>query len=187
MTDLYSLPITVTLGGREYPVNADFRQVLKIIYALENPDWPEFLRWQVALELFCPGVPDEHRAAAMEFLASFISCGGPDTPGPRLLDWQKDAAVIISDVNRAAGKELRQEKFVHWWTFLGWFHAIGQGQLATLVSIRDKRRRGQKLEAWEQEYYRQNKALVDLPPRLTSAEQAERERLNALVNGSPAG
>ena len=182
MTDLYTLPRSMTLGGREYPIHADFRQILRIIYVLEDPQWPEFLRWQVALELFCPGVPDGYRAQALEFLGSFIRCGAPDVPGPRLLDWQKDAAVIISDVNKAAGRELRQEKFVHWWTFLGWFHAIGQGQLATLVSIRDKRRRGQKLEGWEQEFYSQNKQQVDLPPRLTAAEEAERARLNMLLN-----
>ena len=39
---------------------------------------------------------------------------------------------------------------------------IGQGQLSLLVSIRDKRRRGEKLEPWEESYYRQNKAAVEL-------------------------
>ena len=183
MRDLYRLPVSVRLGGNDYPINGDFRRVLQIIGVLERPDWPEFLRWQVALELFCPGVPDEFRAQAMEQLADFIRCGAPDTPGPKLLDWQQDAQVIMSDVNKASGRELRQEDFVHWWTFLGWFHAIGQGQLATLVSIRDKRRRGVKLEPWEQEYYRQNKLQVDLPPRLTPQEQAQRDALNRLLDG----
>lgn len=187
MKDLYRLPVTIRLGQREYPIGADFRRVLQIIAVLEKPEWPEFLRWQVALELFCPGVPDEYRAQAMEQLADFIRCGAQEVPGPKLLDWQQDAAVIISDVNKASGRELRAEEFVHWWTFLGWFHAIGQGQLATLVSIRDKRRRGGKLEPWEQEYYRQNKAQVDLPPRLTPQEQLERDRLNCLLNGGDKG
>ena len=183
MQQLYRLPVTICLGGRDYPICADFRRILQIIGVLETQQWPEFLRWQVALELFCPNVPDAHRPEAMEKLADFIRCGAPDTPGPRLLDWQQDAQVIMSDVNKAAGRELRQEDFVHWWTFLGWFHAIGQGQLATLVSIRDKRRRGQKLEPWEQEYYRVNKHRVDLPARLTPREQAQRDALNRLLDG----
>ena len=181
MTDLYQLPRDVILGGKRYPICADFRRVITILSVLEDPAWPEFLRWQVALELFCPGVPDEHREQAMGLLADFIRCGAPDTPGPRLLDWRQDAAMIISDVNKVAGKELRAEEFVHWWTFLGWFHAIGQGQLSLLVSIRDKRRRGVKLEPWEEAYYQQNKAAVDLQKRCSSEEQAERDRLNRLL------
>lgn len=183
MTGLWQLPRTMVLGGREYPVNADFRRALEILGVLEDPQWPEFFRWQVALALFCEEeIPDEDLPAAMEFLADFLRCGGPDTPGPKLLDWQQDAAVILSDVNRVAGREVREAEFIHWWTFLGWFHAIGQGQLATLVSIRDKLRRGQKLEGWEQEYYRLNKCAVDLPHRRTAAEQAEIDRLQHLLD-----
>lgn len=181
MTDLYSLPGEITLGGQTYPIYADFRRILRIIAVLENCQWPEFLRWQVALELFCPGVPDEYRENAMEQLADFIRCGAPDVPGPKLLDWQQDASVIISDVNKVAGRELRSEPFVHWWTFLGWFHAIGQGQLSTLVAIRDKRARGERLEPWEQEFYRQNKSRVDLKPALTPQEQAQKDALNRLL------
>lgn len=185
MKDPYRLPMTLTLGGKQYPIHPDFRRVLQIISVLEDPQWPEFLRWQVALELFCPGVPDKHRSEAMGLLADFIRCGAADTPGPRLLDWEQDAHVIISDVNKVAGRELRAEEFVHWWTFLGWFHAIGQGQLSTLVAIRSKRAKGEKLESWEQEFYRQNKAAVDLQPRLTPQEQAEKDALRRLLEEKP--
>lgn len=185
MTNLYQLPRTMTLGGQEYPICGDFRRALQILGVLENETWPEFLRWQVALALFCPReIPNEYRAQAMEFLSEFLRCGAPDTPGPKLLDWQQDAAVILSDVNRVAGREVREAEFLHWWTFLGWFHAIGQGQLATLVSIRDKLRRGQKLESWEQDFYRQNKAAVDLKPHRTAEEEAERARLERLLAGA---
>lgn len=183
MTDLWQLPRAMTLGGREYPINADFRRALEIIRVLEDPEWPEFFRWQVALALFCDEeIPDGYLVAAMEFLADFLRCGAPDTPGPKLLDWQQDAQAILADVNRVAGREVREAEFIHWWTFLGWFHAIGQGQLATLVSIRDKLRRGQKLEGWEQEYYRLNKGAVDLTPRRTVAEQAEIDQLQRLLD-----
>lgn len=187
MTDLWQLPRTMVLGGREYAVNADFRRALQILTVLEDPQYPEFFRWQVALALFCDQeIPDEHLAEALEFLGDFLRCGAADTPGPKLLDWQQDAAVILSDVNRVAGREVREAEFIHWWTFLGWFHAIGQGQLATLVAIRDKLRRGQKLEPWEQEYYRQNKKSVDLKPRRTAAEQAEIDALQRLLDRAEA-
>lgn len=69
---------------------------------------------------------------------------------------------------------------------MAWFNSIGDGQLAALLRVRSKLRRGQKLQPWEQDYYRKNKAMVDLRPRLTPAEQAERQRLQRLLANPPA-
>ena len=101
--------------------------------------------------------------------------------GPRLLDWEQDAQIILADVNKVAGTEIRSLPFLHWWTFLSYFNAVGEGQLATLVSIREKRRTGKKLEKWEEEYYRKNKHRVDLKKRYTPEELAEQERLKKLL------
>ena len=87
----------------------------------------------------------------------------------------------MSDVNRVAGREIRDEAFVHWWTFLSWFHAIGEGQLSTLVSIRDKLRRGKKLEKWEQDFYRKHREQVELKKRFSARELEEQRRLNELL------
>ena len=100
---------------------------------------------------------------------------------PKLLDWQQDAQIIVADVNKAAGMEIRAMPYMHWWTFLSWFHAIGEGQLATVVSIRDKLRRGKKLEKWEQEYYRKNRNRVELKKRYSAEELAEQERIKKLL------
>lgn len=82
---------------------------------------------------------------------------------------------------RAQAMEVRVVAFLHWWTFMAYFNAIGEGQLSTLVSIRDKLRRGKKLEKWEQEYYRKNKERVDLKKRYSAEELAEQERLKKLL------
>ena len=103
--------------------------------------------------------------------------------GPKLLDWQQDADAIIAGVNKAAGQEIRSLPFVHWWTFLSWFHAMGEGQLSTLVTIREKLARGKRLEGWEKEFYRENKSRVDLKPRYSQEDLAEQERLKQLLNG----
>lgn len=182
MTELWRLPVEAEIGGRTYPLHTDFRDVLEIISFLEDEELPEFLRWQIAVGLFFEGgVPEAHRQEAMEFLAAFIRCGEADRPGPRLLDWQQDASVIIADVNRVSGQEVRAVKYMHWWTFLSWFHAIGEGQLSAIVAIRDKLRRGKRLEGWEREFYRENKARVDLKRRYTRQELREREQLERLL------
>lgn len=184
MTQLWSLPRALEVGGRSYPIRADFRQVLRVLDCLADPELPEFLRWLVALELFyAEAIPQEHRQEAARQLSEFLCCGQEQRPGPRLLDWQQDAALIISDVNRVAGRELRQEEFVHWWTFLGWFHAIGQGQLSDVVAIRDKLRRGRRLDSQEQEFYRRNKDRVDLKRRCTPGQAEEKQRLIAMLEG----
>ena len=119
---------------------------------------------------------------AMAYLADFIACGSRDSkPGTKLLDWEQDAQMIVADVNKVAGTEIRAMPFLHWWTFMSYFNAIGEGQLSTLISIRDKLRRGKKLEKWEQEYYRKNKDRVDLRKRYSAEELAEQQRLKMLL------
>ena len=54
---------------------------------------------------------------------------------------------------------------------MGYFQAIGEGQLSMLVSIREKLRSGKKLEPWEREYYQKNRSRVDFKQRYTAAEQ----------------
>ena len=179
------LPQFAVIGGVRYPIHTDFRDILEILAYLDDQQLPEFIRWQVALALFYQQpVPEEHTQEAMEFLCDFLRAGEPESQsGPRLLDWQQDSAMIVADINQVAGREIRSAQQIHWWTFLSWFHAIGEGQLSTVVSIRDKLRRGKKLEGWERDFYRENKNRVDLKKRYTPQEMAEQQRLNALLDG----
>ena len=183
---LWSLPTTAVIGGITYPIHADFRDILNIFRYLDDPDRPEYIRWRIAIALFYDGeIPEACRQEAMEYLAEFIACGErEEKPGPRLLDWEQDARVIVADVNKVAGAEIRSLPFLHWWTFVAFFNAIGDGQLSTLVSIRDKLRRGKPLEKWEREYYRKNKAMVDLKPRYSAEELAEQERIKRILGES---
>lgn len=179
----WNLPTSAVIGGREYPIHADYRDVLEIFAYLDDPDRPEYIRWQIALALFYDGeIPPAHMQEAMDYLSEFVSCGQRDArPGPKLMDWEQDAQIIVADVNKVAGTEIRAVEFLHWWTFMAYFHAIGEGQLSTLVAIRDKLRRGKKLEKWEQEYYRKNREKVDLKKRYSAEELAEQERLKKLL------
>lgn len=180
----WELPTRVTIGGKSYEIHADYRDVLEIFSYFENPDLPEYLRWQVALALFYEGeIPKEHQKEAMEYLSLFLTCGKPDKGKweGKLLDWEQDSLMIVADVNKVAGTEIRALPFLHWWSFLAWFHAIGEGQLSTVVSIRDKLRRGKALEKWEKDFYRENRDKVDLKKRYSTQELLEQERLKKLL------
>ena len=181
--NLWKLPQKAEVCGCCYHIHTDFREILEIIEYLEDPDLPEYIRWRVAMALFFDGeMPQEHYAEAMQYLADFISYdSGTANAGYKLLDWKQDAAVIVADVNKVAGMEIRNVKYIHWWTFLSWFKAIGEGQLSTLVSIRDKLKRGKKLESWEQEYYHAHKSQVDIKVKYTAEELAEQKYLQDLL------
>ena len=179
----WELPETATIGGTVYELHTDFRDVLEILQYMNDPDQPEYIRWRIAIALFYDGeIPQEHHREAMEYLSAFISCGEIEyKPGPKLLDWEQDALAIVADVNKVAGTEIRAMQHLHWWTFMSYFQAIGEGQLSTLVSIRDKLRKGKKLETWEKNYYRENKHRIDLKKKYSSEELAEQDRLKKLL------
>ncbi len=184
MIPAWGLPTDTLLGGRRYRIHADYRDILEIFSYLEDPDLPEYLRWQIALALFYEEeIPQVHQQEALDYLVRFINCGSmqTDKPGPKLLDWEQDATMIVADVNKVAGQEIRALPFLHWWTFMAYFHAVGEGQLSTVVSIRDKLRRGKKLEDWEKTFYRENKRRIDLPVRYTREEREEQARLKRLL------
>ena len=176
----WSLPVSAVIGGITYSINADFRDVLEVIDVLSDTGRPDFLKWQIALGLFYNReIPKRNQQEAMEFLASFINYGDDNKkPSPKLIDWKQDAQIIVGDVNKVAGAEIRSLKFVHWWTFLSYFYSVGDGQLSTIVSIRSKKRRGKKLEKWEQEYYRENRDKIDFKKVRTAEDIAALEYFN---------
>lgn len=78
--------------------------------------------------------------------------------------------MIAADINKAAGRDVREPAPLHWWSFVSMFNGIGEGQLSTVVAIREKKRTGKRLEKWEQEFYRKNRSKVEFKQRYTSAE-----------------
>lgn len=180
----WELPVQAVFGGKTYKIHGDYRDILEIFSYFEDPDLPAYLKWKIALALFYEEpVPEKYHPEAMAFLSDFLKGGHQEDakPGVRLLDWQQDAAVIVADINKVAGREIRAVPFIHWWTFLAWFHAIGEGQLSTLVSVRQKIRQGKPLEEWEKTYYRENRQQVDLKPRYSREELRQQAEIKKLL------
>lgn len=73
---------------------------------------------------------------------------------------------------------VRPQMVLHWWTFISGYMEIGECQFSNVVSIRTKKRKGTKLEKWEQEFYAENKKKVDLK---TDFRPEEQEFLNNLL------
>ena len=184
MISTWKLPTDAVIGGKRYEIHSDFRDILEIFAYFSDPDLPTYLQWRIAMALFYEGeIPSKDWPEAMQYLSEFLCGGMPETatPGPQLLDWQQDGDMIVADINKVAGQEIRALSYVHWWTFLSWFHAIGDGQLSTVISIRNKLSKGKKLEGWEKDYYREHKHRVELPKRYSRQELQQRQQLKDLL------
>lgn len=172
----WGLPECAEFGGVEYTINSDFRDILEIISILQDEERPQMIRPVLALELFYEdfsSIPAKYHQDAAEWMVGFIGLFEEDDgkPKPKQIDWEQDWNMIVSEVNKVAKMEVRATEHLHWWTFIGYFNAVGEGQLSFVVSIRDKLRKGKKLEKYEKDFYRQNRSTVEFKKKITTKEQ----------------
>ena len=166
-----TLPLTLKVGGRDWRIRTDFRDILKIFEAMNDR------------ELEHEKMPVRLYQEAAEQANWFIDAGTQDDEGEnvRKMDWTQDEPIIFPAVNAVAGRETRAEKYMHWWTFLGYFMEIREGVFATVVRIRTKKLEGKTLDKWEKEFYRKNKKICDLIVEKTEQEKQEEQEINNLL------
>lgn len=185
----YDLPSSVEIGGRDYDIRSDFRAVLDVMQVMADPELGNEERAAIALSIFYPEadeIPQGDLEEAIDRMVWFVDGGEePEArtakaqgPRPRVMDWEQDFPLIIAPVNRVLGYEARavpydyeaNEGGLHWWTFLAAYYEIGDCLFAQVVGIRKKRIAGKKLDKTDEQFYRDNRKLVDLKRRETAAE-----------------
>lgn len=179
---IWELPVSLCVGGKDYPIRYQFGAILDILRAYNDPDLDESEQAEVMLSILFPDfekIPESSIPEALEKAKSFIDCDQKEDgkPKPKLFDWEQDAPIIIPEINKIAGKEIRWEKDTHWWTFYGWFMSIGEGYFANVLHIRQKKANHKKLEKWEQEFYKNNKSTIDLKKPESVAERAIKDSI----------
>ena len=186
--EVWELPTSIVVGGIKYDIRTDFRAILDILKTFNDPEFENDEKWIVALTILYidfdempPHDYEKAREKAIEFIDMGIKDDGKKKP--HTMDWEQDGAVIIPSVNRVLGREIRAMQYLHWWTFLGAYMEIGESLFSQILNVRIKNAKGKKLDDWERDFYRENKNLIDLDVKYTEEELAERERLNALLNG----
>lgn len=170
--NVWYFPTSLNIGGVEYEIRTDYRVILDLLMALNDPELSDsdkkmstYMQSRVILEIMfpdCDNIPQEHIQEALDKVAEFIDMGiGDDSKKPKTMDWEQDAPIIIPAINKVLNKEIRAEKYMHWWTFLGAYMEIGEGLFSNIIHIRQKKAKGKKLEKWEQDFYKENKSLID--------------------------
>ncbi len=177
----YKLPTTLNIQGTDYPIRSDFRDILNILIPMSDPDMEAWEKQEVMFRILYPDwqlIPASAFSVACEKAMQFIDYATPDSrPKPRTMDWKQDAAIIIPAVNKVAGKEVRAADYMHWWTFLGYFMEIEDGMFSQVISIRQKKARGKKLEKWEKEFERNNAELVKLKKAGSMEQRREKDAI----------
>ena len=172
---MYDLPVSVDVNGHAYEIRSDYRAILDILEAINDPELTTSERAEAVLRIFYPQfeeMPQRDYERAIDRCIWFINCGNeeerPENKSERLMDWQQDFSLIVAPVNRVLGKEIRSLDYLHWWTFIGAYQEIGDCTFAQIVNIRQKKARCKKLNKDEQEYYKKNRNLIDLKRQYTS-------------------
>ena len=183
---IYDLPDTVEFGGQEWKINTDFRDVLNILTAFEDPELTNEEKAYICLVNIYPDfeeIPKNLMQQAYDSAIEFIDHGHPDDkkPSKKTMDWEQDAPLIFPAVNRVAGFETRSADYIHWWTFMGYFMEIKDSTYSTVLSLRQKKARGRKLEKYEQEYWKNNRGICELRRKETEEDKEEKARLEAIL------
>ena len=167
---MYELPTTVEINERVYAIRnkGDYRMVLDCFAVLNDVELSEDERLLACLLIFYEDFDDlesvlsineDDIAALIDKAFLFFNCGQEHPSAEtnyKTIDWEQDAQLISSAVNVVAGKEIRAETYLHWWTFMGYFNAVGESALSTVVGIRSKIAKGKKLEKYESDFRREN-------------------------------
>lgn len=190
-----ALPEVLTVGGADYPIRTDYRNILQVFEAFQDTELQQEEKWIVAIYLLLEDfscADDVLEAAqngfdlgeAMKQISWFISAGQPEKQvlEQPTYNWTQDEQMIFSAINKVAGRETRELDYLHWWTFLGYFNEVGEGTFSFIVGIRNKLNKGKKLEKHEKEFLSHNKELVLMKKPKTKEEQAQEDEYQALLD-----
>ena len=188
MASAWEFPTSLNIGGTDYEIRTDYRAVLDLLTALNDNDLTDsdeqieaYMKSRVILEIMfpqCDDIPAEHLQEALDKVVEFIDMGiTEDSKKPKTMDWEQDAPILIPAINKVLNTEIRAQKYIHWWTFLGAYMEIGESLFSNIVHIRQKKAKSKKLDKWEMEFYKENKSLIDFKEKKTQRSDEEKEML----------
>ena len=177
------LPTQLEVDGKMYDIRTDYRDCLLIFQAFGDPELSIEEKRAVMLSILYKDLP-HNIEEALKQANWFLNCGQEYTEShdKPLYDWEQDEQMIFSAVNKVAGHEIRTDEYMHFWTFIGLFHGIGESLFSVVISIRDKKNHGKKLDKADQDFYSKNKKLIDLKPKRSKAEQERMDAINKMFS-----
>lgn len=189
------LPTSLEVGGTEFEIRSNAWDILNIIQAYNDPEMTENDIRMVVLIVLYPDyedIPNKYIDEALEKASKFIDCDNGFLNDkkkhnrllmPATLNWEQDEVLIFNAINKVAGREVRNDEYVHWWTLYGWLMEIPPDSvLATVMRLRYKKATHQNLDKQERQFWKQNYDLCELKKRRSKAEQEKIDRLKKMLD-----
>lgn len=178
----WELPVSLNVGGQDWSIRYDFRAVLDILKFFQDPEYEMDEKQEICLDILYvdyANMPYSLHEEALKKAVEFIDAGIKDDgrPHPKLMDWEQDAPLITSAINGVLHTEIRSPASLHWWTFIGAYMEIRESLFSDILSIRNKKAKGKKLEKWELEFYSENKSLIDANGQGAERSQEEKDAI----------
>lgn len=190
--DKWSFPKSINLGGVDYAIRTNYGAVLDLFIALNDPECigdtkeeTNIIQTMIIMQIMfpdCDNIPQKYWQEAIEKVFEFINSGTKEEKNSmKTMDWEHDAMLIIPEINKILGYEVRNPEInTHWWTFLGAYMGIGESLFANVLRIRYKKAKGKKLDEHEIEFYKENKSLIDFEKKVHRSEEEKKDLVNYL-------
>ena len=134
---LDSLPEAVTVNGREYGFDMDFRRFIILEKLLDDPELDNRRRIDEMLDLFYfDGVPQDIQAAVKKIMEVYRCGETAETKSRRrkngqvelkpkmVFSFEYDAPYIYSAFLHDYGIDLNETEYLHWWKFMALFRGL---------------------------------------------------------------
>lgn len=130
------IPATVTDDdGRVYPVNADFRAVLKCLRILQDKSLADAQKLQLIGHFFLEGKP---LANGYDLFSRFLFSGSPEEESEPVMDFEQDADAIYASFMQVYGIDLIDVPFLHWNKFRALLGGLGSDcALGRRIALRE--------------------------------------------------
>lgn len=193
---LDSLPETVFIDNKEYPINSDFRTSILYEIMMQDTSLSDEKKVLKALELYYPKIPYDINAA-IDNLIWFYNCGKRtevkkaieeekedeyDTNQKIVYSFEYDADYIYAAYLSQYNIDLEKIENLHWWKFRAMFNGLDEKcEFVKIMGYRSVKINN-KMSKREKEFYRKMKRIYALP---VSDDVQERHDAitKALMNG----
>ena len=165
------LPDSITVDGKRYKCDFDFRNVLKMIEIMQRDDILPGAREYLCAKCVCNAPKNASRVYAE--LCSVLFPPTPKTDEKRITSYEQDAALIRAAFRQVYGIDLWRDN-LHWFEFRELMQNLPEGnRYEETLSIRARPMPAPtKYNQKEREWLMQAKQTVAL--HLTDAEQAKK-------------
>ena len=188
------LPTSLDVGGADYPIETDYRNILVFLAACSDPELSAAEKLEILMKrLYRDGfyqIPQEHMEEAILQAKWFVDCGQEEDdkkPAKKVMDWEQDEPILFPAINKVAGMETRAAPYIHWWTFSGYFMEIEEGAFSTVLGIRQKKAKGKKLEKVEHAIKSRTDDVVDFKQMVRSWRSGNRSFTATTRNSATSG